>query len=50
VRYDHKIVDDEKDGAVHIANMSKPADDVRYDFGRNPKGWRDFSPMALSLT
>ncbi len=42
-------MDDEEDGAAHIANMSKPADDVRRDFGRNPKGWHEFSPMALSL-
>ena len=89
-------MDDAKDGAAHIANMSKPADKVsregrsrfqalcawmrprsgtiahriaglmrtsavaspqagpllnatvRRDFGRNPKGWHEFSPMALS--
>jgi hypothetical protein len=41
-------VDDEEDGAAHIANMSKPADDVSRDFGRNPKGWHEFSPMASS--
>jgi hypothetical protein len=41
-------VDDAKDGAAHIANMSKPADKVSRDFGRNPKGWHEFSPMALS--
>ncbi|OGA38352.1 MAG: hypothetical protein A3G24_14885 [Betaproteobacteria bacterium RIFCSPLOWO2_12_FULL_62_13] len=23
---------------------------ARRDFGRNPKGWHEFSPMALSLT
>jgi hypothetical protein len=43
-------VDDKKDGAAHIANMSKPADDVRRDLDRNPKGWHEFSPMALSRT
>ncbi len=43
-------MDDAKDGAAHIANMSKPADKVRRDFGRNPEGWHEFSPMALSLT
>ncbi|HSQ04402.1 MAG TPA: hypothetical protein VLN59_10225 [Burkholderiales bacterium] len=37
-------MDDEEDGPAHIANMSKPADEVRRDFGRNPKGWHDFSP------
>ena len=45
-----KIVDDAKDGAAHIANMSKPADKVRRDFGSNPKGWHEFSLMVLSLT
>jgi hypothetical protein len=43
-------VDDAKDGAVDIANIDKPADKVRRDPGRNPKGWHEFSPMALSLT
>ena len=33
-----KIVDDAKDGAAHIANMSKPADSVRRDFGSQPEG------------
>jgi len=45
-----KIVDDAKDGAVDIVNIDKPADKVRRDFGRNPKGWHEFSPMALSCT
>ena len=45
-----RIVDDAKDGAVDIANIDKPADKVRRDPGRNPKGWHEFSPMALSLT
>jgi len=33
-----KIGDDAKDGAEHIANMLKPADNVSADFGRNPSG------------
>ncbi len=43
-------MDDAKDGAGHIANMAKPADKVSRDFGRNPEGWHEFSPMALSPT
>jgi hypothetical protein len=45
-----KIVAYAKDGAGHIANMAKPADKVGGDFGRNPLGWHEFWPMALSLT
>jgi hypothetical protein len=45
-----KIVDAAKGGAGHIANMAKPPDNGRRDFGRNPKGWHEFSPMTLSLT
>ena len=43
-----KIVDDEKDAAEHIENMVKVADKVRRDFGRNPSGWHDFSPISAS--
>ena len=45
-----KIVDDEEDAEEHIANMVEVADKVRRDFGRNPSGWRDFSPMAASCS
>jgi hypothetical protein len=45
-----RIVDDAKGGAVDIANIDKPPDKVRRDPGRNPQGWHEFSPMALSLT
>ena len=43
-----KIVDDKEDAAGRIANTVKAADAVRRDFGRNPKGWHDFSPKAAS--
>jgi hypothetical protein len=43
-----KIVDDEKDAAENIENMVKTADEVRRDFGRNPSGWHDFSPVSAS--
>ena len=43
-----KIGDDEKDAAERIENTIKAADDVSADFGRNPKGWHDFSPVASS--
>jgi len=39
-----KIVDAAKGGAGHIANMAKPPDNGRRDFGRNPEGWHEFSP------
>jgi hypothetical protein len=29
--------------------MSKPTDKVSTDCGRNPSGWHEFWPMALSL-
>jgi hypothetical protein len=43
-----KIGADAKDGAEHIANMVKPADKVSAGFDRNPSGWHEFWPMALS--
>ena len=45
-----KIVDDEKAAAERIDNTVKAADEVRRDFGRNPSGWHDFSPMAASCS
>ena len=45
-----KIVDDAKDAAEHIENMVKAADKVRRDFGRNPSGWHDFSPISASCS
>ena len=45
-----KIVDDEEDAAERIENTVKAADDVSRDFGRNPKGWHEFSPMAASCS
>jgi hypothetical protein len=43
-----KIVDDEEDAAERIDNTVKAADEVRRDFGRNPSGWHDFSPISAS--
>jgi hypothetical protein len=43
-----KIVDDKEDAAERIENTVKAADAVSRDFGRNPSGWHDFSPMASS--
>jgi len=45
-----KIGNDAKDDAGHIANMTKSTDKVSAGFGRNPSGWNEFWPMALSLT
>ena len=37
---------DDKEGAEErIGNTVEAADAVRRDFGRNPKGWHDFSPI-----
>jgi hypothetical protein len=41
-------VDDEKDAAERIENTVKVADDVSRDFGRNPEGWHEFSPISAS--
>jgi hypothetical protein len=43
-------VDDEKGAAERIANTVKAADEVRRDFGRNPEGWHDFSPISASCS
>ena len=45
-----KIVDDEEDAEEHIENMVEAADKVRRDFGRNPSGWHDFSPISASCS
>ena len=45
-----KIVDDKEDAEERIANTVEAADEVRRDFGRNPKGWHDFSPRAASCS
>jgi hypothetical protein len=37
-----------KDEAGHIANMDNESDKASADFGRNPEGWREFWPRALS--
>jgi len=41
-----KIVDDKEDAEERIDNTVEAADAVRRDFGRNPKGWHDFSPIC----
>jgi hypothetical protein len=43
-------VDDEEDAAERIDNTVKAADEVRRDFGRNPSGWHDFSPISASCS
>ena len=45
-----KIVDDKEDAEERIENTVEASDDVRRDFGRNPKGWHDFSPRAASCS
>jgi len=45
-----KIVDDKEDAEERIENTVEASDDVRRDFGRNPKGWHDFSPISSSCT
>ena len=45
-----KIGDDKKDAAGRIANTVKAADAVSTDFGRNPKGWHEFSPSSASCS
>jgi len=43
-----KIVDDKEDAEERIENTVEVSDDVRRDFGRNPKGWHEFSPISSS--
>jgi hypothetical protein len=43
-------VDDKEDAEERIDNTVEPADEVRRDFGRNPSGWHDFSPMRASCS
>ena len=38
-------MDDKEDAEERIDNTVEAADAVRRDFGRNPKGWHDFSPI-----
>ena len=45
-----KIVDDEEDAEERIENTVEAADEVRRDFGRNPSGWHDFSPISASCS
>jgi len=41
-------VDDKEDAEERIENTVEVSDDVRRDFGRNPKGWHEFSPISSS--
>ena len=41
-------MDDEEDAAERIENTVKAADEVSREFGRDPKGWHDFSPTFAS--
>jgi hypothetical protein len=43
-------VDDDKAAEERIWNTVKAAADVRRDFGRNPKGWLDLSPISASCS
>jgi hypothetical protein len=45
-----KTVDDKERGEADIANIRKPRDEVSGCFGRNPKGWHDFSPISASCS
>jgi len=45
-----KIVDDKEDAEERIENTVEAADDGRRDFGRNPKGWHEFSPISSSCS
>ena len=48
--FDKYAVDNAKRGAADIANISKPRDKVSSRFGRNPKGWHEFSPISSSCS
>ena len=41
-------MDDKEDAEERIENTVEVSDDVRRDFGRNPTGWREFSPISSS--
>ena len=43
-------MDDKEDAEERIENTVEVSDDVRRDFGRNPKGWHDFSPTSASCS
>jgi len=45
-----KIVDDKEDAEERIENTVEVAEEVRRDFGRNPKGWHEFSPISASCS
>ena len=43
-------MDDKEDTEERIDNTVEVADAVRRDFGRNPKGWHEFSPISASCS
>ena len=43
-------MDDKEDAEERIENTVEVSDDVRRDFGRNPKGWHEFSPISSSCS
>ena len=43
-------MDDKEDAEERIENTVEVADAVRRDFGRNPKGWHEFSPISVSCS
>ena len=43
-------MDDKEDAEERIDNTVEVSDAVRRDFGRNPKGWHDFSPTSASCS
>ena len=45
-----KIVDDKEEAEERVENTVEAADEVRRDFGRNPKGWHEFSPISASCS
>ena len=45
-----KIGDDKEAAAERIANTVKAANEVSADFGRNPKGWHEFSLISASCS
>ena len=40
-------MDDKEDAEERIENTVEVDDAVRRDFGRNPKGWHEFSPICI---
>ena len=43
-------MDDKEDAEERVENTVEAADAVRRDFGRNPKGWHEFSLISSSCS